>query len=200
MVLDIAAVILAGGRSSRIGSYKPLLKLAGRPLISYAIEIARFTAESPYILVSSPEQAEVLMQLECTDNATFLTDPEDSDGPFSVVKSLSKVNENLIFLMGCDTPFLERRLPLILHQHLGNSSAVVPMWPNGYLEPLAALYSKKSLSGIISAKSFREIVAKIGARTVEIGVLGVLPESFFNINTLSDLKKAELMLKNISGV
>ncbi|MDH5811591.1 MAG: molybdenum cofactor guanylyltransferase [Candidatus Methanomethylicaceae archaeon] len=196
MVHDIAVVILAGGRSSRIGGFKPLLKLAGRPLISYALEIARFTVSSPYILVSNQEQAIILKQLDCTENAKFLTDPEGSIGPYSVVKSSSKINEGLIFLMGCDTPFLDPRLPLILLHHIDNSPAVVPIWPNGYLEPLAALYRKKPLSEINFITSFREIVAKIGAKTVGIEVLGVQSKSFFNINTWSDLKKAELMLKN----
>ncbi|NHV59790.1 MAG: molybdenum cofactor guanylyltransferase [Candidatus Verstraetearchaeota archaeon] len=195
MVSEIATVILAGGRSSRIGSYKPLLKLAGRPLISYAVEVARFTTDSPYILVSSPDQAKTLMNLDCTGKTTFLVDPEGSDGPFSVLASLSRIPEDLIFLMGCDTPFLEPRLPVILHHHLGDSSAVVPMWSNGYLEPLAALYRRKVLSEVRSVRSFRETLAKIGAKTVSIESLGVRPESFFNINTLSDLEEAELMIK-----
>jgi len=69
------------------------------------------------------------------------------------------------------------------------------MWSNGYLEPLAALYRRKVLSEVRSVRSFREILAKIGAKTVSIESLGVRPESFFNINTLSDLEEAELMLK-----
>jgi len=195
LVRDIAVVILAGGRSSRVGSYKPLLKLACRPLISYAIETARFTTESPYIIVSSPDQAKALMHLDCVDKTTILVDPEGSDGPLSAVASLSRIYEDFIFLMGCDTPFLEPCLPIILHHHLGSSSAVVPMWSNGYLEPLAALYRRKVLSTARSSKSFREILVRIGAKTVSIEKLGIRPESFFNINTLSDLKKAELLLK-----
>lgn len=69
------------------------------------------------------------------------------------------------------------------------------MWSNGYLEPLAALYRKKALSEARSARSFREILVKIGAKTVSIETLGIRPESFFNINTLSDLKEGERMLK-----
>ncbi|MCQ5363055.1 MAG: molybdenum cofactor guanylyltransferase [Candidatus Methanomethylicia archaeon] len=198
MVRDIAVVILAGGRSSRVGSYKPLLELAGRPLISYAIEFALFTTESPYIIVSSSAQAKTLMDLNCVGKTTIIVDPEGSEGPFSAVASLSRIHEDFIFLIGCDTPFLEPRLPIILHHHLGNSSGVVPMWPNGYLEPLAALYRRKVLSEVRSAKSFREILDIIGAKKVSIEKLGIRPESFFNINTLSDLKKAELFL-NIFG-
>lgn len=195
MVHDLAAVILAGGRSSRLGTFKPIVKLAGRPLISYAIEIAVFTSK-PYVLVSSHEQSEMIRGVIGERRATIINEPKETVRPFRFIAALSTIPEDLIFLMGCDTPFLDPRLPTLLLQHIGDSSAVVPVWSNGYLEPLAALYRKEPLSEINSATSFREILAKIDAKTVSIETLGVRPESFFNINTPSDLRKAQTMLRN----
>lgn len=128
---DIAILILAGGRSSRIGRFKPLIELAGRPLISYVMEIAKFTVDQPYILVSGSDQAKALAQAEGTDDAIFLTDPENCDGPLSAITSLPKIDGDLIFLMGSDTPFIEPRLPTILRKHIDSSPVRSQYGPTG---------------------------------------------------------------------
>ncbi|MGC8935745.1 MAG: molybdenum cofactor guanylyltransferase [Candidatus Methanomethylicaceae archaeon] len=211
MVHEIAAVILAGGRSSRLGAFKPLVRLAGKPLICYSLEIASFTSE-PYIIVSNSAQSEAIMEVigkkrakiiveskerveEAEDHDTYHNNEENKDRPLHFTSAISRVYEDLIFLMACDTPFLDPLLPKLLSLHIGDSSAVVPAWPNGYLEPLAALYRKEPLSKMNSATTFRDLLFKIGARTVAIEILGVSPESFLNINTPSDLERAEAFLR-----
>jgi molybdopterin-guanine dinucleotide biosynthesis protein A len=86
-----------------------------------------------------------------------------------------------------------------------NRYAVIPRWPNGYIEPLQAVYcakpayesAKNALSeGKLNVQS---MVDKLrGVRYVSTLVLQQLdPElrTFFNINTPLDLKKAESMLR-----
>ncbi|MGQ9759826.1 MAG: molybdenum cofactor guanylyltransferase [Candidatus Methanomethylicaceae archaeon] len=197
MVEEIATVILAGGRSSRFGEFKPTARLSTRPLISYAIEIARVSSPHPYILVSSKEQAETIRETIGSNDVIIMTEPEGVDQRLRIPASLSALSEVFIFLMGCDTPFLDPRLPLILRDRIGTSPAIIPIWPNGYLEPLAALYRRISLSGVGPISSFREIALKIGAKTVDMDALRVRPESFFNINTPSDLKRAEMILRTL---
>lgn len=47
----IAAIVLAAGRSSRMGAHKLLLPLGGRPLVSYAVGAALGSAASPVVVV-----------------------------------------------------------------------------------------------------------------------------------------------------
>ncbi|MEO7002852.1 MAG: nucleotidyltransferase family protein [Ktedonobacterales bacterium] len=49
--LQIAAIVLAAGRSSRMGAHKLLLPLGGRPLLSYAVEAACASAVTAVIVV-----------------------------------------------------------------------------------------------------------------------------------------------------
>lgn len=49
--VKIAAIVLAAGRSSRMGSHKLLLPLGDRPLVSYAVRAATGSAASPVIVV-----------------------------------------------------------------------------------------------------------------------------------------------------
>jgi molybdopterin-guanine dinucleotide biosynthesis protein A len=82
---------------------------------------------------------------------------------------------------------------------------VIPRWPNGYIEPLQAVYcikpayeaAKNALSeGKLNMQSMVDRLR--GVRYVSTLVLQQLdPElrTFFNINAPLDLKKAELMVK-----
>ena len=49
--VKIAAVVLAAGRSSRMGSHKLLLPLGGHPLVTYAVRAATDSAASPIVVV-----------------------------------------------------------------------------------------------------------------------------------------------------
>lgn len=55
----IAAIVLAAGRSSRMGQHKLLLPLGGRPLVSYAVEAASASSADPVIVVLGASAAEV---------------------------------------------------------------------------------------------------------------------------------------------
>ena len=57
--VSIAAVILAAGRSSRMGAHKLLLPLGGQPLVSYAVRAALASAASPVVVVLGHEAARV---------------------------------------------------------------------------------------------------------------------------------------------
>jgi molybdenum cofactor cytidylyltransferase len=48
---SIAAVVLAAGRSTRMGAHKLLLPLGGRPLVSYAVSAACASRATPVVVV-----------------------------------------------------------------------------------------------------------------------------------------------------
>ncbi|MDH5459844.1 MAG: hypothetical protein OEW71_02260, partial [Candidatus Bathyarchaeota archaeon] len=85
--------------------------------------------------------------------------------------------------------------------------AVIPRWPNGYIEPLQAVYcTKPALEAAKNALSegkldIRSMVEKLrGIRYVSTLVLQQLDptlRTFFNVNTPLDLKKAEFTLRNM---
>ncbi len=64
----IAAIVLAAGRSSRMGRHKLLLPLGGRPLVSYAVEAASASVADPVLIVlgyQATEVAEALPPSRC---------------------------------------------------------------------------------------------------------------------------------------
>jgi molybdopterin-guanine dinucleotide biosynthesis protein A len=107
-------------------------------------------------------------------------------------------------LLPCDTPFLSREIATLLLDSCVGRSAVIPKWPNGWIEPLQAAYHTKS--AIIATKKALEkgkmdvrsmINCLRDIRYISTVILQKLdPEllTFFNINTFADLEKAESML------
>ena len=115
-------------------------------------------------------------------------------------------NGEYCLLLPCDTPFVSREVLLLLFDLCLGKAAVIPRWPNGYLEPLHAVYSREmALDAAVKALgegklNMRGMVDRLrGVRYVSTLVLQQLdPElwTFFNVNTLLDLKKAEAMLRH----
>ena len=54
--MRLAAIVMAAGRGSRMGrGAKPLLELAGRPMVDWVIDAARGLDPRPLVVVASPE-------------------------------------------------------------------------------------------------------------------------------------------------
>jgi len=174
--------------------FKPLAQLGGRPLISYALDCASRAATSTYVLLKSQSQADRLQGIISGFSASVILDNITLSFPSSLVWSMRQVSEDMIFLMGCDTPFLDSRLPRLLLSRIGSSGAAVPAWPNGYAEPMMALYLRSRLPLGYAIPNMRSILQAMGACFVKIVDLGLDPESFLNINSPSDLRVAERKL------
>jgi molybdopterin-guanine dinucleotide biosynthesis protein A len=76
----------------------------------------------------------------------------------------------------------------------------VPVWPNGYAEPMTALYMKSRLPLGPNIPSMRSMLEAMEACFVDVNSLGVDLDSFLNINSPSDLKAAETRLKQRMGL
>jgi molybdenum cofactor guanylyltransferase len=95
---NLSAYILAGGRSSRMGTDKALLQLAGKPLIEHAVTKLRRITPHVHILSSNPALAEY---------APLVPDLHPGTGPIGGIEAAvahSPSDWNLI--LPVDLPFL----------------------------------------------------------------------------------------------
>lgn len=203
--MNNSAIILAGGSSSRSGQDKGLLHLAGKPLIRHVLDAALGIVDETIIVVSSKGQAEKFAR--ATDlNISIIIDVNGVQSPLvGALTGFEKAHGQYSLLLPCDTPLISRDVLLLLLELCKNKSAVIPRWPNGYIEPLQAVYciklaleaAKKALND--GKSDMRSMVDELrGVRYISTLVLQQLdPElrTFFNINTPLDMKKAEFMLK-----
>lgn len=203
--MDTSAIILTGGSSSRFGQDKGLLILAKKPLVKHVLEATEGLVDEKIVVVSSKDQAERYMKLLGT-SAKVLVDIEDIQSPLvGAITGLEEAQGEHSLLLSCDAPFVSANVLSLLLELCPGKTAVIPRWPNGYMEPLQAVYRTEpaldaSQSALCKGElNMRALVDELrGIRYVSTLVLQQLdPElkTFFNINTPLDLKKAESLLK-----
>lgn len=108
-------------------------------------------------------------------------------------------------LLPCDAPFVSVEIASFLLDLCLQRDAVIPRWPNGYIEPLQAAYQTKT--ALTAAKTaleheeldLRSMIARLRkVRYVSTRALRRIDPkltTFFNVNTPEDLKRAGSMLK-----
>jgi molybdopterin-guanine dinucleotide biosynthesis protein A len=207
--LDKSAIILAGGVSSRFGQDKGLMPLANKPLIKHVLDALNGIVEEKIVVVNSKTQVENYMKV-LSSGARIVADEGKVHTPlFGALIGLRIANGEYATLLPCDTPFISNEIVSLLFELCINRNAAIPRWPNGYIEPLQAVYHVKPTleaaerafsSGSLNMQSM--ISQLHGIRYVSTLVLQQLDDklrTFFNINTPLDLKRAELMLRQIKS-
>jgi molybdopterin-guanine dinucleotide biosynthesis protein A len=202
--LERSAIILAGGFSTRLGQDKGLVQLAGKPLVRHVLDKTKNLVEETLVVVSSKTQAEKYEKVWGSD-ATILVDNAEAHGPLAGANvGFREASGTYSLLLPCDAPFISRDILQLLLELCINKNAVIPRWPNCNIEPLQAVYcTEAALRASKEAVSSGEVkmqamVDKLrGVRYVSTLVLEQLdPElnTFINVNTAFDLKKAEAIL------
>lgn len=200
-----SAVILAGGFSSRLGHDKGLLQIAGKPLIRHVLDATKSMVEEQIIVVSSDAQARKYSQV-MKEHVKIAKDDKNAQGPLAgAFAGFKCASGEYSLLLPCDTPFVNKRVISLLLELCTNKNAAIPRWPNCYVEPLQAVYCTKpaiqaaSVALIEGKADLQSMINKLTRvryiSTLVIQQLDLELKTFFNINTIMDLKKAEAMLQ-----
>ena len=203
--LQKSAVILAGGFSRRFGSDKALVVLAGKPLVLHVINRVSKAVDEVLVVVSSNDQKNKFETI-LGEKANVIIDKDDSQTPLvGAITGFENAKAEYSLLLPCDTPLVSTQIVQFLLDMCTNRNAAIPRWPNGYIEPLQAVYHTKfALTAAKTAfaqgkMNMRSMIDNLrGVRYVSTMVLEQLePDllTFFNVNTPQDLKKAESILK-----
>lgn len=194
---SVTIVILAGGKSSRIGLNrdKGKMKLLGVNLIDRVISniLSNGIFSEKDILVVGPKK-------RFSKFERVIEDIYPQKGPLGGIFSGLYYSKTFYsFVIGYDMPFIESKLINYMLEHIDNYDALIPTHSNGLLEPLCAIYSKNCLqvmeNNIKRNKlSVRRIFPFLKIRLIterEIKRFDPNLHSFFNINYKSDFSRAE---------
>jgi molybdopterin-guanine dinucleotide biosynthesis protein A len=188
----IDAAILAGGKSSRMGTNKALLDIGGRRMIEQVAEIVQQVCEHYFVVANTPERYDFL-------NIPCYEDIIKNVGPLGGIHSaLTHANSRHCLVIACDLPFISVGLLKYLCENAAGHHIFAIESSRG-IEPLCAVYSKKSLQTIeaqILQKEFAviDLYKRLTAKIVHTKELdGILDDAFFlNVNTPEDLQLAKL--------
>jgi molybdopterin-guanine dinucleotide biosynthesis protein A len=112
---SISALILAGGRSRRLGKDKRLLIYKEEPLILRAFRCAQSITQDVYVLVSTKEDEEVLSSV--LGDVTFILDSFPGSGPLGALAGAFSVISNdydYVLLLSVDYPLLTGEFLLLM--------------------------------------------------------------------------------------
>jgi molybdopterin-guanine dinucleotide biosynthesis protein A len=190
----MTSIILAGGKSSRLGRSKALQIIEGKSLIQWVVDrLAILSTE--IIIVTAHGEA-----IPCSSLVRIKTVADIYPGKGSLVgiySGLIASSSSRSIVVGCDTPFLSLGLLEYMTQASPTLDIVVPRIKDK-VEPLCAVYSKNCVAHIqelLKQDELRiiELFPMVKVRYVEEDEIDSFdPEhlSFFNVNTQADLDKA----------
>lgn len=190
MIENVTGIILAGGKSSRMGKDKAFIIFGGKPLVEIIVDKLSGIFYDLMIVTNKPN-------LYDKYGIETQTDIKGNCGPLGgIYTGLVYSKNKYSFVIACDTPFLNQDLIKFMSTKIAGHDVVIPYYSN-QLEPLYAFYSKtciKPIKNQLQKNSFkvRDFFQHIKTRIVtEEEIVNLDPQGscFININTSEDYQK-----------
>lgn len=181
---DATAIIMAGGKSSRMGRDKGMLPIDGRPMIAHICDKLR------------PHFKELLISANDAERYSFLgidivKDRIPDRGPLMGIASAVEVSAHDVNVtVACDIPGVEMAFVRRMLRESAGYDGVVPVTGASFLEPLCAVYRKSILGPFNEAidrgeRKIKEVLKNCRIKYIEVDDAG----PFRNINTAEDYEK-----------
>lgn len=202
---SVSAVVLAGGRSRRLGQDKSLLVVDGQPLITRTVAKLTALSDDLVVVTNSPERYEPYAL-----PVRFVPDERRGVGALmGVYSGLKAARHSHALVVACDMPFLNVSLlrymqGLVIFQPTAERRDVIIPRIGGFLEPLHAVYGKTCMPVMerLLEQGQRQIIAffpDVQVRYVEgqeIDRHDPLHLSFVNVNTQEDWLRVREMMQD----
>ena len=198
--MDISGIVLAGGKSLRLGYDKVLETVGNRSLLQQVVSCVT-TLSSEVILVTTSEQT--IPESIDYPRLRIVTDIYPGKGPLGgIYTGLATSTSFYNLVVASDMPFLNQELLSYMMQLADNFSVVVPRMRN-LVEPLHAIYTKSCLTPMeqmikqdkLSVNNLFSLVKTKYIEAEEIERFDPNHLSFFNVNTRADLATARKLAK-----
>jgi len=194
MKMNATAIIMAGGKSRRMGRDKSMLVVNGEPVIKHIFK--QLHPHFSQILVSSDDVSRYSFL-----DVQVVPDQDTGKGPLMGIASALRVSANKInFVIACDIPQVDIRLVRQIVRESKDFDAVVPQTGSSQYEPLFAVYKKNTLAAIgkaIASENYRIIEPLKYCKVNYINL--VHGQSLKNLNTMKDYQEF-VMEKNDAAI
>lgn len=196
MISDVTGVLLAGGKSRRMGTDKRFLTVGERPLLERSCNVLSRIFERVCIVIaqdSPPLEAQI----------PVLRDLIPSSGSLGgMYTGLQQASTPYIFLAACDMPFIHEGLVQYMVGQKDDVDIVLAYW-NGRPQPAHAVYNRNCQSVVeeLIRSGDLKLQRLLATPTLRVRLVTedeireVDPDgrSFLNVNTPSDLVRARAL-------
>lgn len=203
-------IILMGGSNRRIGKEKTFLKIGEKTILEMMLEkLNQLRKKDDRIIIVTNDISSLQGRLSkskfFSQHGTIdvVGDLIPGAGPLGGIYSgLMASSTEYNFVFACDMPFLDVNLIQHMLRKKADYDVLIPKYGDCF-EPLHAVYSR-SILPVIKERieqgtcKIQSIFSKVKVKYIterEMEKFGNWREFFFNINTLSELKKARKIFK-----
>lgn len=193
-------IILAGGEGKRVEKEKAFLEVGGRKLLDRILDQLKLIQRQDEKIIIVTQGTD---RFRSYKNVEIREDIIPGRGPLEGIYSgliFSQTKYSLV--LACDMPFLSAELLEFMLRIDRDYQVLIPRFSN-QMEPLVAIYSREILPLIEESlgqgnRRVRNLFSHLRVRYLdeqEIVRFGRPERLFFNVNTLSDLSRANELAK-----
>ena len=194
--MHTCGVILAGGKSSRMGTNKSLLTIHdNKPVIQHIFEEIKLISDDTVVVTNHPDQYDFLQ-------ATMIGDRYFDKGPLAGLEtSMYHMKAEYYIIAACDMPFIDKQIYTYLRDQLqryDTYDAVIPVF-NDQQHPLAGIYKREVLLSIqnqlylnnLRVKSFFNDINVLYVNDFSMFSRATIEKHFFNMNNPTEFEQAK---------
>ncbi len=200
MEIEVSGVLLAGGKSRRMGEDKRHLAVGEQTLLERGLEVLQSIFREVLVVIA---QDSTLLRIDARVVRDLVPDCGSLGGLYT---GLTQATTPYIFVAACDMPFLNQTVIAQFTNRRATADIVIAKLDDR-LHPMHALYSKRCLPALeqmIRARQLKiqEIVSQSSLRVRYVTEADLLTidhsgHSFYNVNTMADLEAARSLLPRI---
>jgi len=189
--VKISGIILAGGKSSRMGKNKALLEIDGLTLIERVAAIMSGVCSE---IIIAGDSSGTLNRPGCRS----VPDIYPGCGPLSGIHAgLSAAKNQYSFIAACDMPFVDEKLMRKIIDQVEDGYEAVILKTGKFYEPLFSLYGKGYMRAAETSieKGIYKVTASLSlvrwkAVSVDVDEMPDLGKCLLNINTPGEYEEA----------
>lgn len=201
---QISAIILAGGRSSRMGQDKALILIGGVPLLQRTCEVALQCTASVSVITFCPNKYREIVPSQCDllQEQSLPHEPFSNSRPHGALvgfaQALATAKTSWVLLLACDLPYLQASILQRWMRQIPEENraiALLPRTEKGW-EPLCGFYHVRGLTTLIpfinqGGRSFQRWLTQIPVQAITASSTSEDArqdaQMLFNCNTPEDL-------------
>jgi len=187
--MNLGAIILSGGKSSRFGTDKGLFLFKNKPLIQYSIDICKMYTDDIIIISQNEEYKQF--------NYPIFSDIYAERGPMGGIHSgLSHTKNEVNLIISSDTPFIDKKLIDLLLSNYHKEDVVIPQSSDGRYQTLIGIYHKRICSHfeqelLNNHLKMIHLIKQLNHQVIPVLDKDIMKNCFINFNHLSELQKYE---------
>lgn len=177
-------LILAGGKSSRMGKDKALIKVKRKTILDNTAEILDSYSDEVFISINSNQRSEPNRSKYQT-----LVDQSGLKGPMAgILSAAMHDSDSAWIIVSCDLPLLDRStIQYLIEKRAKDKYATFYASNKNDIEPLCGIYEPRLLKMLISDPSIIiKMSPQLTLRKMDIEVIdSISSDALFNLNRMT---------------